>query len=207
MPITRRTVRRLLLPLVLLAAVVATVATPATADAAPLRPIAKLDVDRYLGQWWQLATIPAPYSINCARDTNANYSLINPTTIRVDNRCTTFTGQRNRIIGQAKVIDTVSKAQLLVTFPSVPEVLQNKTPNYIVSWVADGPTPTSPYQFAIVGDPTRLSGFVLSRKKVVTTAELRMLKDKAASVGYNTCTLLVTPTTGGRTDYSPLCTV
>ncbi|MGW5523880.1 lipocalin family protein [Gordonia sp. NPDC003950] len=208
MPLARRTIRLLLVPLAVIGAAVAMIVAPATADAAPLKPVPKLDVQRYLGTWWQQATIPSFFGIRCAKDTNATYGIIDATTISVDNKCTSFTGRPDGIKGKATVVDPVSNAQLIVTFPGVPNTIDpGKTPNYIVSWVADGATPDAPYEYAVVGDPSRLSGFVLSRKKVLTTAELRMLKDATEKVGFNSCTFLISPTTGGRSDYSPLCTV
>ncbi|MGX7695251.1 lipocalin family protein [Gordonia polyisoprenivorans] len=217
MPHTRRTVRLLVPLLAVLGAVVALIATPATADAAPLKPVAKLDVTRYLGTWWQQATIPSFFGVRCAKDTNATYTQINATTIGVDNKCTSFTGQPDGIKGKATVIDPVTKAQLVVTFPGVPNTINpGNNPNYIVTWVGDaqgrdataqGANSTEPYQFAIVGDPTRLSGFVLSREKVLTTDQLRMLKRRTEAAGFTSCTFLISPTTGGRSDYSPLCTV
>ena len=204
-----RTIRRLFTLLATAAlAVAALVASTGPATAAPLQPIPKLDTERYLGSWWQLAAIPAFFNLNCAKDTKATYTLIDATTIGVENTCTTFTGQTNGVKGQAKVVDPVPKAQLSVSFPQVPVSIDpNNAPNYIVTWIADGATPDDPYQFALVGDPTRFSGFVLSRDKVVTTETLRMLRGQVEKAGFNSCTFLVSPTTGGRTDYSPLCTV
>lgn len=213
-----RTTVRLLIPAgVILAAVLALIAGPATADAAPLKPIPKLDVNRYLGTWWQQATVPSFFGVRCAKDTNATYTFINDKTVGVDNKCTSFTGQPDGIKGKATIVDPVTNAQLVVTFPFIPGTINpGNTPNYIVAWVGDangndaggpGATGNEPYQYAIVGDPLRLSGFVLTRKKVVSTDELRMLERKARQVGFNSCTLLISPTTGGRSDYSPLCTV
>ncbi|QTI70149.1 lipocalin family protein [Gordonia polyisoprenivorans] len=218
MPHTRRTVRLLVPLLAVLGAVVALVATPATAEAAPVKPVTKLDVTRYLGTWWQQATIPSFFGVRCAKDTNATYTQINATTIGVDNKCTSFTGQPDGIKGKATVLDPTTNAQLAVSFPGIPNTINTGNfPNYIVTWVgdADGNSATGPkaaksnepYQYAIVGDPTRLSGFVLSRQKVLTTAQLRMLERRTAEAGFNTCTFLISPTTGGRSDYSPLCTV
>ncbi|MXP23764.1 lipocalin [Gordonia sp. HNM0687] len=204
-----RTIRRLFTLLATTAlAVAALVASTGPAAAAPLQPIPKLDTERYLGSWWQLAAIPAFFNLNCAKDTKATYTLIDATTIGVENTCTTFTGQTNGITGQAKVVDPVTNAQLSVSFPQVPVSIDpNNAPNYIVTWIADGATPDDPYRFALVGNPTRLSGFVLSREKVVSTDTLRMLRGQVEKAGFNSCTFLVSPTTGGRTDYSPLCTV
>lgn len=204
----RLVVRLLLIGAALLLAGLGTVTAVAPANAAPLRPVASLDPARYLGQWWQLATVPSFYGVRCARDTNATYTKINDTTIGVNNRCTSFTGMSDGIKGQAKIVDPVTKAQLVVSFPGIPfAVNPGNTPNYIVSYVEDGDSPTAPYQYAIVGDPTRSSGFLLSRDKVVPTSELRRLRTKIESVGFNPCTFLISPTTGGRSDYSPLCLV
>ncbi|GAC67647.1 lipocalin family protein [Gordonia soli] len=183
-------------------------ATAAPASAAPLQPVAKLDVQRYLGQWWQLATVPSFFGIRCAKDTNATYTLIDAKTVGVDNKCTSPTGMIDGVKGRAKVVDPKTNAQLAVRFPGVPNSIDlGDAPNYIVSWVQDGATPDAPYRYAIVGDPTRTSGFLLSRDKVIPNSELRKLRTQIEKVGYNSCTFLVSPTTGGRSDYSPLCTI
>lgn len=178
------------------------------ANAAPLKPVPSLDVQRYLGTWWQLATVPSFFGIRCARDTNATYTLINKTTIGVNNKCTSPFGQIDGVKGKATVVDTTTNAQLSVRFPFTPNSIDpGGRPNYIVAWLQEGRTPTAPYRYAIVGDPTRSSGFLLSRDKVVPTSELRRLRGEIERVGYNSCTFLISPTTGGRSDYSPLCTV
>ncbi|MEE3851598.1 lipocalin family protein [Gordonia sp. LSe1-13] len=204
-----RTIRPLFTVLVTIGlAIGALVAGSGAASAAPLQPIPKLDTERYLGSWWQLAAIPAFFNLNCAKDTKANYTVIDATTIGVENTCTTFTGQTNGVKGKADVVDPVTNAQLSVSFPQVPvSINPGGAPNYIVTWVGEGDTPTDPYEFAIVGDPSRLSGFVLSREPVVSTATLKMLRGEVEKAGFNSCIFLVSPTTGGRTDYSPLCTI
>ncbi|MBD0863250.1 lipocalin family protein [Gordonia sp. zg691] len=178
------------------------------AQAAPLAPVAKVDVDRYLGKWWQLATVPSFWGVTCARDTSAFYTRIDAKTIGVDNRCTGPTGLPGGVVGRATVVDPQTNAQLSVRFPQTPASINpNGAPNYIVAYLEDGKTPDAPYRYAIVGDPTRASGFLLSRDKVVPNSELRRLTREIEKVGFNPCTLLVSPTTGGRSDYSPLCTV
>ncbi|WP_055476961.1 lipocalin family protein [Gordonia sp. HS-NH1] len=178
------------------------------AQAAPLAPVAKVEVDRYLGTWWQLATVPSFFGVTCARDTSATYTYIDAKTIGVDNKCTGPTGMRGGVVGRATVVDPQTNAQLSVRFPQTPgSINPGSAPNYIVAYLEDGADPTGPYQYAIVGDPSRGSGFLLSRDKVVPNSELRRLTTEIEKVGYNPCTFLVSPTTGGRSDYSPLCTV
>ncbi|WP_439031372.1 lipocalin family protein [Gordonia terrae] len=179
-----------------------------TAQAAPLAPVAKVEVDRYLGTWWQLATVPSFFGVTCARDTSATYTKIDAKTIGVDNRCTGPTGMKGGIVGRATVVDPTTNGQLSVRFPQTPgSINPGNAPNYVIAYLEDGENPDAPYQYAIVGDPNRGSGFLLSRDKVVPDSELRRLTKEIEKVGYNPCTFLVSPTTGGRSDYSPLCFV
>lgn len=171
----------------------------APAQAAPLQPVEELDVERYLGKWYQLAANPAPYNIDCVRDTTANYSLIDAENIKVRNECTTITGQRRAITGNARLNDTAS---LYVSFPSVPFQDSKDGPsNYIVTHLADD------YSWAFVGDPDRISGFVLSRDPVVDVDGLREIRSVVESKGYNSCLMLTSPTSEGYQELRPLCTV
>jgi apolipoprotein D and lipocalin family protein len=177
-------------------------AAPGTAAGQPLAPIASLNVERYLGDWNQVAAVPQPFNLVCARDTKANYQLIDPTNVRVENTCTTWTGQTNRIVGNARVTDPITNAQLHVSFPQIP--LQNSAdgpPNYIVTYIADD------YSWALVGNPGRSAGFVLSRSPAVDAAQWQKIRSVVEDRGYNSCLVLTAPTPGGATDIRPLCTV
>jgi apolipoprotein D and lipocalin family protein len=180
-------------------------AAPAPSGSAgfePLTPIASLDVDRYLGTWNQIAAVPQPFNLECARDTQANYSLIDPANIRVENTCTTWSGEQNRIVGNARVNDTVTNAQLHVSFPGVPTQENPEGPtNYIVAYIADD------YSWALVGDPLRTSGFILSRSPEVSTEKFREIRSVVESKGYNSTFILTSPTAGGATGIQPLSTV
>lgn len=168
----------------------------------PLAPVPSLDVERYLGTWNQVAAVPQPFNLECARDTQANYQLIDPLNIRVENTCTTWTGEQNRIVGNARVNDTVTDAQLHVSFPGVPTQDNPEGPtNYIVAYIADD------YSWALVGDPLRTSGFVLSRSPEVSTEQFREIRAVVESKGYNSNFILTSPTPGGATDIRPLSTV
>lgn len=192
----RRTIRGLAAA-VLAAAGAALMAAPA--QAAPLTPVAELDVNRYMGTWYQLAANPAPFNLDCVRDTTANYTLLDERNVRVENSCTTVTGERRGIVGNARVNDTAS---LHVSFPGVPSQDSLDGPsNYIVSYLADD------YSWALVGDPTRISGFVLSRSPVVDDAAWQQIRTVVEQQGYNSCLMLTSPTTEGLQEIKPLYTV
>ncbi|KXO95425.1 Outer membrane lipoprotein blc precursor (plasmid) [Tsukamurella tyrosinosolvens] len=186
--------------LALTAAVAVTGAVAAPAVAAPLGPVAKVDVARYVGTWHQLAAIPAPFSAQCARDTTATYRIVDATNVSVHNTCTTWTGSTSSIRGNARVTDPRTTAQLHVSFPGVPtqEALDGP-PNYVVAALAPD------YSWAFVGDPARRSAFVLSRTSAVPAARWAQVRATAERLGYNACTILSTPTTGGLERIAPLC--
>lgn len=182
------------------AAVIAAALFPAAATAAPPAPVPSLELDRYLGVWHQLAAVPAPFSIDCAGDTTATYTLEPSGDVGVYNRCRTWSGGTDEIRGTATVTDPVTNAQLHVSFPGVPGQDQRTgAPNYIVT--ALGPD----YSWAVVTDPSRLSGFVLSRTPAVDATTWDAIDAAIVAAGQNPCVYLTTPTAGGRSDITPLC--
>lgn len=177
-----------------------------TAQAAPiwepLQPVEALDVGRYVGDWYQLAAVPQPFNLMCAKDTQARYEALDASNVSVRNTCTTWMGERSGINGNARVTDLATNAQLHVSFPDVPtQDSLDGPPNYIVTYIADD------YSWALVGDPFRLSGFVLSRSPVVDAAGWSEIRRVAETQGYNACTILTSPTTEGMKDIKPLCLV
>ena len=156
-----------------------------------------VDLERYAGTWYQVAAVPQPYTLQCVRDTTAEYGVIDATTVSVRNTCGTPLGQKSSIEGTATAL---SDASLRVTFPGVPFQDPNAPANYRVTYLADD------YSLAIVGDPNRLSGFVLSRTPSLTPEQWTQVRGVVESRGWWSCAFLTVPMAGGRQDIAPLCT-
>ncbi|MFI1235006.1 lipocalin family protein [Nocardia salmonicida] len=172
----------------------------ATAAAEPPAPVPRLELDRYLGEWHQLAAVPQPFNLNCARDTTATYTLDPVGDVGVFNRCHTWTGGVDEIRGTATVNDPATNAQLHVSFPGVPgQDGRRGDTNYIVT--ALGPD----YSWALVTSPSRLSGFVLSRTPALDDATWQQIDEAIRVAGQDPCIYLTSPTTGGREGVAPLC--
>ncbi|MBT0567290.1 lipocalin family protein [Williamsia sp. CHRR-6] len=185
-----------------LASVIGLVVGAGGAAAAPLAPVAKLDLTRYVGVWNQVAAIPAPFNIDCLRNTQARYTKLSDIDIKVENSCTPLVGPRRTIVGNARLNDKKTNAALHVSFPSVPFMNSKDGPsNYIVSYIAPD------YSWALVGSSERLSGFVLKRDKQVNASQWKQIKQVVSSRGYNTCFFLTTPIDGAYPNTQPLCTV
>lgn len=188
--------RRLLVPLVTALAVLG---APAAASAAgPIQPVERVEIDRYLGQWRQIAGIPQWFDSACVRDTTATYTLNPDGTVRVANRCRGPWNIPIPITGRARVANPVSNAELEVTFLDIGGPIYTGV-NYVIIGLADD------YSWAIVTDPDRNSAFVLSRTATQPAPVIAEIQSILTANGINTCRLRVNKQTGGSQTSPPFC--
>ena len=164
-----------------------------------LSQVPDLDPQRYQGRWYQVAAVPQPFTLQCASNTTADYSVIDSRTISVDNSCSTPVGGQSTISGQARVQDPEQPASLRVAFDGIPGQSLDGPVNYRVTYLEED------YSLAIVGDPQRSSGFILSRTPSLTPEQWNTVKQVTADRGWWNCAFLTTPQAQGRQDVSPLC--
>lgn len=174
-------------------------AAPAAAAGGP-KPVPSLEIDRYLGDWYQIASVPQWFEAFCARNTIANYRLNTNGTVRVSNRCATPWGGGVTALGNARVADKVTGAKLQVTFNRFGSTwLYPSVPNYIVVGLGEG------YDWAVVTDSYRTSGFVLSRTVTLAPEQRAGVLDSLRAAGINPCRLQITPQRGGATQSGKFC--
>lgn len=164
-----------------------------------LSQVDSVDLERYAGQWHQVAAIPQPYTLQCTNDTKAEYGITAPGTVSVRNTCGSAVSSDSVIEGEATVRDTDTNASLRVNFPMVPFQDENGPVNYRITYLADD------YSVAIVGDPTRSSGFVLSREPVLAPEQWSTVRQVVENRGWWSCAFLTVPMAEGRSDVTPLC--
>ncbi len=177
-------------------------AAPAGAQPAPgpLQPV-PTDLTQYVGEWNQLAAIPAFFDFFCLRDTRATYTANPDGTVGVRNVCSGPFDFQIPIEGRARVTDQATTGALQVTFIQLfGRFFYFGGTNYVVA--AHDPA----YTWALVGDPNRGSGFLLSRTPSFTSAQWQTAFDAIVAAGYDPCRFLTTPTTGGLGTKTPLCT-
>lgn len=182
-----------------LAAIIA-VGVSTLVQAADVKPVEKFELDRYLGTWVEIASIPQFLQRKCVRDTRATYSVAEPPLIRVENVCTRDDGGRERAEGRARRIDTESPAKLEVTFLDLFGEYR--------FWISGGYwviALDANYQWAVVGHPSRRFGWVLARERRLTPVALAEVIGRIKSQGYDACAFVVTPQTGGLSVRRPLC--
>ncbi len=122
----------------------------------PLQTVAKVDLNRYLGNWYEVARLPNRFEKNCICAT-ANYSLRNGETleggIKVVNTCRKESNPEltKSVTGKAWVSDTETNAKLKVMF------FWPFRGDYWVIELGDN------YEYAVVGEPKRGFLWILSR--------------------------------------------
>jgi len=117
-----------------------------------LKTVAKVELSRYLGLWYEIARIDQTFQKGCVA-TTAEYSLKDDGRIKVLNKCRkeTVDGKEKSAEGVAWVVDKETNAKLKVSF---------FWPFSGKYWVID----LEPeYKWAVVGDPSREYLWILSR--------------------------------------------
>jgi len=170
------------------------------AGAADVKAVDSLELNRYLGSWHEIASIPQFFQRKCIRDTRATYSMIEGSLVRVETICTREDGGKDRAEGRARQPDPVTSSKLEVTFIELfGEYRFWLAGDYWV--IALDPN----YRWAVVGHPSRRYGWVLAREPRLTPATLAEIIGRIKLQGYDACDFVVTPQTGGLSVRRALC--
>ena len=169
------------LPLVLLAGAALALGACATLQRGPVgnaavpQPAKPVDLNRYLGRWYELARYEAGFQKECEAVT-ADYSLRDDGLIGVLNRCRqgAVDGPVKQAEARAKVVEGSDNAKLKVSFFG---------PFYVGDyWVLDH---ADDYSWSIVGEPSGRYLWLLTREARPSEAERQALRQRARELGYD----------------------
>jgi apolipoprotein D and lipocalin family protein len=138
------------------------------------QPAKAVDLDRYLGRWYELGRYEAGFQKDCEAVT-ADYSLTAPGKIRVVNSCRqgSVDGKLRNVTGKAKIVQGSNNAKLRVSFFG---------PFYGDYWVLDH---ADDYSWSIVGEPSGRYLWLLSRTATPDEAAKRAILERASQMGYD----------------------
>lgn len=166
-----------------LACAAANAQSPASADAAvpgPLTPIASLNVQRYMGTWYEIAKYPNRFQKKCVAQTTARYHLQADGTVQVINRCREESGDFGEAIGEARQTGGAMSPKLKVRFaPAWLSWLPFVWGDY---WVVDL---DAGYKLVAVSEPKREYLWVLSRTPVVEPGDYAALLARLKAQGFD----------------------
>ena len=148
--------------------------------------VAQVNLQRYLGQWYEIARLPMFFQRKCASHVTATYRMNPDGTVAVNNRCRKTDGSVVQAIGQATVANT-SASQLKVTFlPKPLRWLPFGTADYWILGLEEN------YQSALVGTPDRKYLWILSRTPTLLSSTYQSYIDQAKQQGYRVDQLIQT---------------
>lgn len=160
--------------LVLLTSTALSVAASAHGDEPPLETVPYVDLQRYLGKWYEIASFPQSFQKGCV-GTQATYSLRDDGDIEVLNQCYdgSFEGKVRTARGKAWVTDRATNAKLRVQF------FWPFSGKYWVLELGEN------YEYAVIGHPNRDYLWILSRTPQLDRQVLNGIIERVKAKGFD----------------------
>lgn len=151
----------------------------ANTHAAPPETVGQLDLERYQGQWFELAKYPNRFQKHCVADTSARYALRDDGRVQVINRCRTADGSFDTAVGVARRTGEDSAALEVRFAPAWLSWLPMVWGEYrVIELDAD-------YTLAAVSDSEREYLWLLSRSAQIEPARLEALIARLVARGFD----------------------
>ena len=138
----------------------------------PLEVVDHVDLNRYLGKWYEIVSVPVSQQEGCSC-TTAEYSLLEDGVIRVVNTCWRD-GKLDQAEGKAFIVPNSGNAKLKVQF-----FWPFRGDYWIIELDKD-------YSYAVVGVPSREHFWILSRTPDMSEQTLELLMDRVIAKGFDT---------------------
>lgn len=143
--------------------------------------VSGVDLNRYQGRWYDIASIPLRFSQHCTC-TFAEYTADSDGTVKVYNQClNSKTGKMDSIRGKAFPVKGSNNAKLKVQF-----FWPFRGDYYIIDL-------DSSYSLAMVGSPDRNTLWILSRTPAISEQRYQACLEKAKTLGFEPSRLRRTP--------------
>lgn len=151
-----------------------------------VRTVEHVDLQRYLGTWYEIAAFPQRFQKGCTA-TTASYTVRDDGEIDVLNRCRkeTLDGEEKVARGRARVVDRATNAKLEVSF---------FRPFWGDYWIIDL---GADYEYAVVGHPSRDYLWILGRTPAMESAVYDGILGRLRAQGYEVERLSRTLQPGG----------
>ncbi len=143
----------------------------------PLQVVDHVDIEKYMGLWYTISSIPQVFTKGCAGGTSAQYALRDDGDVAVYNSCFREDGSIYDVKGRAWIADQETNARLKVSF--VPLIKADFLAGDY--WIIDL---GNNYEYAVVGHPDRDAGWILSRTRTLADSVMKDIKARLIEQGY-----------------------
>jgi apolipoprotein D and lipocalin family protein len=155
---------------------------------AEVKTVPSVNVDRYVGKWYEIAKYPNRFQKKCIANTTATYTKKADGRLEVLNSCRTENGETDEAKGEAKIVDKNTNARLKVRFaPGFLSLLPFVWGDY---WVIDL---DREYKYAVVGTPSRDYLWILSRTPELDENTYQGIISRIKEQGFDPNRLVKTP--------------
>lgn len=137
----------------------------------PLEVVPRVEIDRYIGKWFEIASLPVSQQEGCSC-TTAEYTVIEEGVLKIVNTCRKE-GGLDQAEGKAFVVPNSDNAKLKVQF------FWPFRGDYWILELDDE------YRWAVVGVPSRKYVWVLSRSPRMAEETLTLLLERIAAKGFD----------------------
>lgn len=145
-----------------------------TAQSGELRTVSSVDLNRYMGTWYEIASFPQRFQKGC-HCTRAEYSMTDKGYVQVINRCRkdSINGKESSVTGKAFIDKGSNNAKLKVQF-----FWPFKGKYWIIDLADD-------YSYAVVSHPNRKYLWILSRTPVMDEKIYEQILKRAGEQGLD----------------------
>lgn len=148
---------------------------------APLDTVEKIELSKYMGKWYEIASFPNRFQKGC-QCTTAEYELTDDDFVKVVNTCRrdSIDGELSRATGKAFIVEGSNNTKLKVQF-----FWPFRGDYYIIDIAPD-------YSHAVVGNPGRKYLWILARKPYMEDSLYNSLTERAKGKGFDISKLVRT---------------
>lgn len=146
-----------------------------------LQTVPFVDLKKYAGKWYEIASFPQRFQKNCSH-TTAEYTVTDKGYIAVENKCVrdTIKGLESSIKGKAFLVENSGNAKLEIQF-----FWPFKGKYWIIELAQD-------YSYAVVGHPNKKYLWILSRTPTMQGPIFQGILSKVSQQGFDISKLKLT---------------
>lgn len=149
--------------------------------AQPLQTVPNVDLTKYVGKWFEIASFPQRFQKDC-HCTTAEYTATDKGYVIVENTCNkgSIDGKQSYIKGKAFVVENTGNAKLKVQF-----FWPFKGDYWIIDLADD-------YSYAVVSNPSKKYLWILSRTSKMNAAVYQQIIARLKEKGFDLTNLKMT---------------